>query len=249
MRPLIAITTTSIPESGMNLSPDVHLDSSYMSAFERMGLTCLLVTPAHSRESVRAIMERAQGLVLPGGEDVDPAFYGERPQPELGQVNPSRDVTEFAALECALESGIPILAICRGAQVLNVHMGGTLFQDLATRRPGGLRHRQTEPWFASSHAVVLEGDSRLCRLLGQKELSINSFHHQAIKELGDGLCVVARADDGLIEAIELKDAGQWVIGVQWHPERHEAHTPDEDPDRRLLAEFHQQVLRHASDGV
>ena len=246
MRPLIAVTTTSIPESGLSHTPDVHLDSSYMSAFERMGMTCLLVTPVHTRESVRAILERVHGLVLPGGEDVDPAFYGERPVPELGQVNPARDVMEFAALECALESGIPILAICRGAQVLNVHMGGSLFQDLATRRPGGLRHRQTEPWFASSHAVSLEGDSRLCRLLRQNELSINSFHHQAIKELGQGLRVVARADDGLIEAIELADADQWVVGVQWHPERHEAHTPDEDPDRRLLAAFHEQVVQHAS---
>lgn len=247
MRPLIAVTTTSIPESGVNRSLDVHLDSSYMSAFERLGMTCVLVSPAHPRESVRDLVGLARGLVLPGGEDVDPAFYGERPIPELGQVNPGRDVMEFAALEVALERRIPILAICRGCQVLNVHLGGTLYQDLNAQRPGALRHRQTEPWYASSHEVTLESDSRLCRLLREPKLSINSFHHQAIKDLGSDLRVVARAEDGLIEAVEHDDPDRWVIGVQWHPERHEAHTPDEDPDRRLLAEFHQEVLRCCGD--
>lgn len=248
MHPLIAVTTTSVPESGVNQTMDVHLNSTYLAAFERIGMTCLLVTPAHSRESVRQIVGLAHGLVLPGGEDVDPAFYGEEPVPELGLVNPARDVVEFAALEAALERPVPVLAICRGAQVLNVHLGGTLYQDLATQRPGQLRHRQTEPWFSRSHTVRLEEDSLLSGLLRAQELRINSFHHQAIKELGRGLRVSARAEDGLIEGVEMDGEDRWVVGVQWHPERHEAHTPDEDPDLRLIAEFHQAVLRCCQDG-
>lgn len=242
MRPFIAVTTTSIPETGFNKSMVLHLDASYISVFEQLGMACVLVSPAHARDSVRELVGLAAGLVLPGGEDVDPAFFGERPIPELGQVNPARDVMEFAALDVALERRIPILAICRGCQVLNVHMGGTLYQDLGTQRPGALRHRQSEPWYARSHHVELESDSRLCSLLREPQLSINSFHHQGIKDLGRDLRVVGHADDGLIEAVEHEDRERWVIGVQWHPERHEAHTPDEDPDRKLLAAFHQAVL-------
>ncbi len=236
-RPLVAVTTTSVPESGPDSGMTIHLYALYMSVLEQMGVTCVLITPAHSEESVQRLLHVCHGIMVTGGEDVDPCFYGESPVPELGMVNPARDAMELNAVGIAMDRNLPTLAVCRGFQVLNVHFGGTLYQDLETQWEGGVRHRQSEPWFARSHGVKLESDSRLAALVGDDDLVINSFPHQGIREVGDGLRVVGRADDGLVEALELEEEGSWVVGVQWHPERHEAQAPREDPDRRLFRGF------------
>ena len=244
MTPLVAITTTINPAGGTHQRPQVALYVAYMALFERLGLASVLITPAHSAESVRRLVSLCCGLVLTGGEDVDPARYGEQPIPELGSVSPARDAMEFNALETAVGRGVPVLAICRGCQVLNVFYGGTLFQDISAQRPETSEHEQSQPWGAHAHTARIESDSLLARAVGATELRINSYHHQAIKDVGAPLRVVAWADDGLIEGVEHPDH-EWMLGVQWHPERHEATGPQHDTDRKLMSEFARAVSAHA----
>jgi len=236
-RPLIVVTTTLAPGGSYNL-PSVRLNVQYVTAVEEPGGTALLLTPGHDAQSVARMVEVAHGLVLTGGEDVDPALYGQEPHPELSTVNPARDEVELAALRAALEREIPVLAICRGLQLLNVALGGTLYQDLPSQREGDLLHEQDAPvghrWH---HASVLAG-SGLENIFGTRELFINSFHHQGIDELAPSLKPVVWAEDGLVEGVEGRDH-PWLYGVQWHPERGEAESPadERDPDRRLFWAF------------
>lgn len=241
MRPLIAVTTTVVPEAGPYKRSQIVLYSIYAQVLEKIGLASVLITPAHAERSLPVLLDRCQGLVLTGGEDVDPACYREEPLPGLGVVNPARDATELAALRLTLERKLPILAICRGCQLLNVHLGGTLYQDLSTQRPGGVVHGQVEPWERRTHHVRIAPDSMLAEIVGAEELLINSFHHQGIKDVAPGLEVAAVADDGTVEAVEWPDYPSWLLGVQWHPERHEATAPETDPDRRIFAAFHRAV--------
>lgn len=245
MRPLVAVTSTIVPEAGPYQRPEIALYAIYVRVLERIGLASLLVTPVHSFRSLPILFDQVDGLVLTGGEDIDPALYGEDPIPRLGLVNPERDRIEMAALKLALERELPILAICRGLQLMNVCFGGTLYQDLATQRPETrLQHVQRETWERRTHLARFARDSRLARIFGADELLINSFHHQAIKDLGGGLDVVGVAEDGTVEAVEAPDF-PWVVGVQWHPERHEATAPATDPDRRLLEAFRDVVHARA----
>lgn len=245
-RPLVAVTTSLNMKSGSHKQPSVFLYTSYIAVLEAIGLAPVLLTPAHSPDAIRSILGMCRGLVLTGGEDVDPARYGELPSPALGSVLRERDDMEFGALQAALDLGMPVFAICRGMQVLNVHFGGTLYQDLPTEYPASsLVHVQTAPWSTKAHAVRIEDDSLLYDIVGGAEIEINSFHHQAVKDVAPGLRVVARADDGLIEAVESYGDG-WILGVQWHPERHEASAPDVDPDKRLFAAFRDAVTNTAA---
>lgn len=240
----IALTTTIDEQAGAHARPAVFLYTSYIRALEAMGLAPVLITPAHSAPAIEALVEACCGLVLTGGEDVDPACYGEEPSPALGATIPARDRMEFRALSCALERKVPVLGICRGCQLLNVHFGGTLYQDIDTERPGDLLHEQREPWGKRSHSATVHPGSRLHEIVGGEDLFINSFHHQAVKKVGDGLRVVARADDGLVEAIEHEEH-PWLLGVQWHPERNEAATLDTDPDRRIFLAYRDAVRSRA----
>jgi putative glutamine amidotransferase len=234
VRPLIVVTTTMRP-GGNHQLPQVRLNVQYVAAVEEPGGTALLLTPGHSPESIRRLVGMAQGLVLTGGEDVDPARYGQEPHPELGTVNPPRDEVEFAALEEALARRMPVLAICRGCQVLNVGMGGTLFQDLPSQRPGRIHHEQSAPWNHRWHHATVQAESGLRHIFGTDELFINSFHHQAVDALAPGLEATVVSEDGVVEGVEARDY-PWVYGVQWHPERGEAESPGDqrDPDRRLF---------------
>jgi putative glutamine amidotransferase len=233
----VALTTTIDAHAGSHARPAVFLYTSYIQALEQFGLSPVLITPAHSPAAIDALMDACCGLVLSGGEDVDPARYGESPSPALGAVEPARDASEFHTVGCAVERGMPIFGICRGLQVLNVHFGGTLYQDIYTDREGEhLAHQQTGAWGERAHCADVVADSLLASIVGIDRLHINSFHHQAVKHLGRDLRVVARADDGLVEAIEHR-SHPWLLGVQWHPERGEAAATEQDPDRRLFAGF------------
>jgi putative glutamine amidotransferase len=187
---------------------------------------------------------------LSGGSDLDPGYYGEEPVPELGVTLPERDTFEMALLEHALRRQIPILGICRGMQVLNVALGGTLYQDLPSQMDHMvlLGHRQETPKWQPTHEVEVDGGSKIAKILGTDELKVNSYHHQAIKDLAFGLVAVACAPDGVIEAVESSDlAKRWMIGVQWHAEA----MRDAGPEHQKLFEAHvsaaeRHALRHAA---
>lgn len=238
-RPLVAVTTTIEERSGSHQRPSIFLYTSYLEALERVGLAPVLITPAHAASAIAAIVAACAGVVLTGGEDVEPARYGEQPSPALGTVVRSRDEMEWRVLDAALGRELPVFGICRGMQVLNVYFGGTLYQDLNSERPGEVVHQQAEPWGRGTHYVALFEDTLLRRAVGTERIFINSYHHQGVRELAPSLRATAQAEDGLIEGLEA-GGHPWLMGVQWHPERHEASAPETDPDRRIFESF-----RHA----
>jgi putative glutamine amidotransferase len=193
----------------------VTLNTAYVRALESAGLVPLAVPTMLAPDRAGAALAAVRGLVLTGGEDVAPDRYGAAPHPRLGDVDPARDAAELALIAEAGRRGLPILAICRGIQILNVALGGTLYQDLDSERPGAVPHAGDQ----SHHAVRVEAGSLLERTLGASSATVNSRHHQAIRDLAPGLRAVAWAEDGVIEAAEPADAGApWTLAVQWHPE-------------------------------
>ena len=196
--------------------------------------------------TLRQIYERLDGLLIPGGVDVDPRQYGETVRPECGNLDPSRDRVELQLVRWALEDGKPIFGLCRGLQILNVARGGTLWQDLATQRPELAKH----DYFPTAgyartplaHPVSLTPATKLAALLdGPSTVMVNSMHHQGVKTLGEGLVTSAVAPDGLIEAIELPEH-DFAIGVQWHPEVFEMTDPH---TRHLFGGFIAAATRYA----
>lgn len=173
------------------------------------------------------------GYLFTGGQDVDPALYSEKPHKGLGETCKMRDEMEKRLLELALSQDKPVLGICRGIQLINACLGGSLYQDLPSQFPSGLCHHQEPPYDEPSHEVLLERDSPLFALLNRERLSVNSYHHQAVKEPAPGLSVMARAGDGLIEALCKRDAA-FVWAVQWHPE---FSYPREESSRQIFSAF------------
>lgn len=177
-------------------------------------------------------LERASGLVLPGGGDIDPEWYGCERHPRTHNVSHRRDRFELTLLEAALERDMPVLAICHGMQLLNVYLGGTLDQHLADDA-AHLDHDRDMPRSEPVHKVSIEEGSKLARAVGRHSLDVNSHHHQGIAALGRGLERVAWTDDGVLEAVEAKDRS-WVAGVQWHPE---AMAPVDSRQRAMFEAF------------
>ena len=193
----------------------VTLNTAYVRALEGAGLVPLAVPTMLAADRAGAALAAVRGLVLTGGEDVAPDRYGAAPHPRLGEVDPVRDAAELALIAAARKRGLPILAICRGIQILNVALGGTLYQDLDSERPGSVPHAGE----ASHHPVRVAAGSLLERTLGTRAATVNSRHHQAIRDLAPGLKAVAWAEDGVIEGAEPVDPGApWMVAVQWHPE-------------------------------
>jgi putative glutamine amidotransferase len=222
MRPLIGVTTSELRPSAMATTrrqgepahPEMALGMTYLRTLDAAGAIPVVLPPVGAA-GVAELLDRLDGLCLSGGPDLDPAAYGARERhPELGPTEPSLDEFELALARAALDRGTPILAVCRGAQALNVACGGTLHQHV----PG---HRQANPAVEPSHDVRIAARSALARLLGARSAAVNSFHHQAVDRVGAGLRVVARAGDGTVEAVE--GAG-FVVGVQWHAETMAAHA-------------------------
>ena len=215
--PLIGITTSEVrrplladatPESEPP-QPELALGMPYVRALARSGAIPVVLPPL-PLELVPALLQPLAGVCLSGGPDIDPATYGAEPHAELGPVEPDMDAFELAVARHADAGGLPILGICRGAQTLNVARGGSLIQHVPD-------HRQTTPGWRVAHEVAVEPGSRLAQVLGADAVSVNSFHHQAVERLGEGLRAVAWAPDGTIEGIEGAD-GRFVLGVQWHAE-------------------------------
>ncbi len=208
-RPLIGITVNRNYNRRR-----VWLPYTYSCRIEEAGALPLLLPPL---EPVAAglLLGSLHGLLLSGGGDVAPFYYGEEPQPDLDEVDPQRDAWEYALVRAALVRGLPLFGICRGLQMLNVVLGGTLIQDLG--RVGCLQHRQKAPRTHPSHTVEIFPQTRLAYLLGEGRLAVNSYHHQAPAAIAPGLKKAAAAPDGVIEALEDPDH-RFLIGVQWHPE-------------------------------
>lgn len=206
-RPLIAIPGRRSDEAKNHRTPVVSAGRFYVDAIQRAGGIPVVIPPDDDAASVRDAVERCDGMVLLGGGDVDPVNYGQTERARLYGVDPFLDSFEIGALRHAISLDLPVLAICRGHQVLNVALGGTLVQHLETTDD----HRDT------MHSVGVVAGSKVASAMGSTEPLVHSFHHQAIDSLAADLRVVATAQDGTIEAVEHTSA-TWVVGVQWHPE-------------------------------
>jgi putative glutamine amidotransferase len=194
-----------------------QLRQDYIRSVEGAGGLPLVLAPGRP-EDAPALLDRVNALLLTGGGDLDPALYGEAPHPKLGRIFRERDEFELALCREALRRDLPLLAICRGHQVLNVATGGTLIQDIPSQVRGGADHDSRKERWERAHEVRIFNGTRLREILGRETILVNSFHHQAVARVGEGLLVSARADkDGVVEAIEAPGR-RLVLGVQWHPE-------------------------------
>ncbi len=211
-RPCIGITTAHNAEQG-----NYYCRHNYIGGIRQAGGVSLLLPPLADQDELLICAGRIDALLLSGGGDVCPALFGEQPHWKLGKFDPERDDFEIGMLRLMVDLGKPVLGICRGLQVINVALDGTLYQDLASQQPQSLQHMQDAPRRYPAHSVTLCQGSRLSDILGATRLQVNSLHHQAIKDVAPGLQATALADDGVIEGVEA--SGQpWLLGVQWHPE-------------------------------
>ena len=204
----------------------IRLWEAYVQAVLRAGGIPLLLPPV-GKLPVEAVLSHLDGLILSGGGDIDPALFAGKPHPSVYGIDPERDEQEIALMKAAVYQEMPFLAICRGIQVINVALGGSLYTDISDQLPGALAHPWQEgtPRDRLSHSVKVEAGSRLAELLGTTaQVQVNSLHHQGISRLADGLVGTATAPDGLIEAVEV--AGHpFGLAVQWHPECLPASAP------------------------
>jgi putative glutamine amidotransferase len=222
-RPLIAVTTSEIREHRWALTPhgeppqhEMALGLKYMRAIEAAG-GIPVVLPPLATEALAPLLGQVAGVCLSGGPDLDPETYGQVRHERTGPVWEELDRFELSLTRAADACGLPMLAICRGMQVLNVSRGGTLHQHLPDVAGERIRHRQPEVSAKPTHRVTIEPSSRLSEILGARRKMVNSFHHQAVASLGEGLRVTATAGDGTVEAVEAIDR-DFVLGVQWHAE-------------------------------
>ena len=231
-RPTVLLTTSTVPRTTSLRRDDAMTGRNYSQAVALAGGLPLMVAnldPELAAEYART----ADALLLTGGGDVDPELFGALPDRDLGSVDPERDAFELALYAAFREAGKPVLGVCRGCQVLNVAHGGKLHQHLPSV-PGTHQHDQRDLRGFPSHTVELEAGSRLAAAYGATRVRANSYHHQAISEVGAGLRAVARAGDGVVEAVEA-ESGPLVVGVQWHPEMmFERFTEHQAPFRVLV---------------
>jgi putative glutamine amidotransferase len=211
-------------------SPVCQVGQAYVTAIQKAGGIPLLIPTSTNTDSLPLLIQRLDGLLLTGGGDLDPARFNGRPHPKVYGISPERDILELALIEAFLDEGKPLLAICRGIQVLNVAFGGTLHTHIADQVDNALKH----DWFPGyprdkrAHTVSLKCESLLHEIFGADEIPVNSLHHQGIAQVGGGLEAIGFAPDGLVEALVVKDAA-FALGVQWHPE-----CLPEDPGMQAL---------------
>jgi putative glutamine amidotransferase len=211
---LVALTSTTKDIGGMMR---VRLNEAYVNAVRAAGLTPLILPPIEPSE-LEPVLAAVQGIVLTGGEDVDPAEYGAATGAKTDAPHRPRDRCELALVRLAHEKRLPTLAICRGIQVVNVALGGTLIQDIASECPTTINHDQSKEREMRVHEVSIDRQSKLAAAVGDTRISVNSSHHQALARVADGLRVTARSPDGIIEGAEWERDDWWMLAVQWHPE-------------------------------
>lgn len=217
MRPVIGIGGTPIgPIKQLANNPVTYTPQGYLDAISASGGIPLVLNPRDPKE-INELVMRLDGFMLTGGQDVSPLFYGEEPHQKLGTTNYQRDLYELTLTKAALAANKPILGICRGMQIINVALGGTLYQDLGEKADLAVKHQQfPTDWNQPTHSLQFCDNTPLHQLFGDSTL-VNSFHHEAIKDLAAGWQAIATSKDGVIEATYNQSAK--LLGVQWHPER------------------------------
>jgi putative glutamine amidotransferase len=231
---VIGVTTQTLEEIPDELPRCWIMSQRYVKTLIGSGAIPWIIPLLDDEATLREIYDRVDGIFLPGGVDIDPDSYNEARTPACGRVDPDRDRTEIMISNWAMKEGKPVLAVCRGAQLLSVAAGGSLYQDITGEYPGAIKHDYWPKAGVSTrqdlvHEVSVVPTSRLGRILGETGIRVNSMHHQGIKQLAPNLVANAFAPDGLIEGVESKD-DDFVLGVQWHPED----LADTDPQMRKL---------------
>lgn len=234
--PIVALSATTKVIDGL---PRVRLNEAYVNAVRSAGLTPWVLPPLEPAE-LEPVLSAVSGVVLTGGEDVDPAAYGAERDPRTTDVHDRRDRCELALVALAHERRVPTLAICRGIQLVNVSLGGTLIQDIPSECPSNIDHDRSKDRTMRVHDVSIAPDTMLASAVGSSgRISVNSSHHQALARVADGLRVTARAPDGIIEGAEWTGDDWWMLAVQWHPE--ELVRDSAQWDRGLFRAFAERV--------
>lgn len=216
MLPLIGITCGTSALDPHAKAPQDRLNQAYSIAVSCTGGIPVILPTCRPDDNPASLLERLDGLLLSGGYDCAPCLFGEEKLNETVEIDDRRDEWELPLIRAAVDGGVPILAICRGIQSLNVALGGSLYQDIPAQLPSEIRHRQEEARDVATHSIWIDENSRLAEIVG-KSLDVNSFHHQSLKYVADALQVVSRAPDGVIEAVEGR-GDAFLLGVQFHPE-------------------------------
>jgi len=228
-RPIIGITCNFDPEEENFWFKRYYANSIWKAG----GIPFSIPHLSGLLDNCDSILNEIDGLLLSGGSDIDPNLFGQEPKFELKQIDPVRDRVELELAEAAIEREFPVLAICRGIQIINVAAGGSLYQDLRRQKDQVLSHQQDAPRSHPTHSVEVSEGSILRDTIGQKKIKVNSLHHMNVDEVGTGFKVTARSSDGLIEAIE-HDSAPFQLGVQWHPE---AMVGNDESSRLLFSRF------------
>ena len=241
-RPIVGIPTQTLQSLGgvsAEIPPSWVMSQRYIQTLTNAGALPWLIPLVSDEATLRGIYEALDAVFLPGGADIDPVSYGTAPHAMCDKTDRDRDRVELALAKWAVADGKPVLGVCRGMQLINVALGGSLYQDLATQFANGMKHDYfpfggsgyTRDYLA--HEVHIAPESRLARLYGTGTIKVNSMHHQGVRAIADGLVATAHAPDGLVEALEGTEPS-YLLAVQWHPE---ALTETDGATRRLFAEF------------
>jgi gamma-glutamyl-gamma-aminobutyrate hydrolase PuuD len=196
-----------------------YVSRAYIEAILKAGGIPIIVPLIRDDSVIVELLKSVDGIIFPGGGDFDPAYYNEKPIPQMGTVNAPRDTFEIRLLLLAAENSVPVLGICRGLQLINIAFGGSLYQDIpAQYYEKSVSHRQRNSNTEPSHSVIVEDSTMFSKIVGDKILMVNSAHHQAVKRPADGFTIAGRAADGIVEAMEKIDSANWIMAVQFHPE-------------------------------
>ncbi|HSE89360.1 MAG TPA: gamma-glutamyl-gamma-aminobutyrate hydrolase family protein [Candidatus Binatia bacterium] len=220
--PLIGISAdlSDVPANATNPAqePLLFLPQRYCRAIQEAGGITLILPPIASRSGLRRTLHRLDGILISGGNfDIHPSYYGEKPISALGSIKKERTEFELELVDLALNQDLPLLGICGGAQAINVALGGSLYQDIATQLPNATQHEQGANRDERGHPIMIHSGTYLRKIVQKQTLEVNTTHHQAVRKIGKGLFVNATAEDGLIEGLE-SSSHSFVLGVQWHPE-------------------------------
>jgi len=212
-KPIIGISSTW----GGGSSTSAPL--TYVKSVIIAGGVPVIIPVTSDKELLSRILDTVDGVIMTGGEDIDPKWYGEEPIPQQGEIVPERDDFDIMLIRMTVERGLPLLGICRGHQLLNVAFGGSLYQDIPSqiRVENRIKHSQSAPRHYGTHTITIEKGSLLNKQIGVEKVAVNTFHHQAVKDVAPGFKITAKSADGVVEAIE-KIGSDKVFGVQFHPE-------------------------------